>query len=352
MYYEGTGLKKKPRLAIVAWSTTGSEIPQPIADAASILGIDDLPTDESSIVYTAQDLALKLKKKISGYGKKLGDTTGVVVMGIDSATPGRMAITFYRELTGSDFLKRVEKWHESCAWIHDYIFHEIQDERTNKKIKKRIRFVGAPAPSDIAEVAYGRRVDDKLRNSTVERILSCIIDGQGIPRDIVESAVHHASNRVGMEHWQWNKTLSIACALYRKFYEKEDYKMSLEEERKTRDYLYGRLLALADSLEQWALNKAGENRQTNAARLMNRFADHPYSTWLNIEKALGPYRARLGGKSSKRYGMISKVTSMFEHNDFVSDKKLSGEFLLGYHCQREALWEKNDNEQTVYEQES
>jgi CRISPR-associated protein Csd1 len=42
-----------------------------------------------------------------------------------------------------------------------------------------------------------------------------------------------------------NKVFSIACALYRKLNEKEGYDMALEEGRKTRDYLYGRLLALA-----------------------------------------------------------------------------------------------------------
>jgi hypothetical protein len=30
----------------------------------------------------------------------------------------------------------------------------------------------------------------------------------------------------------------------------------------------------------------------------------------------------------------------FNTEDFISDKRLSGEFLLGYHCQRANLWEK------------
>jgi CRISPR-associated protein Csd1 len=137
--------------------------------------------------------------------------------------------------------------------------------------------------------------------------------------------------------------LSIACALYRKLKEKEGYSMALEEGRKTRDYLYGRLLALADSLERWALSKAGEDRQTNAARLMQRFSEYPYSTWKIIELSLAPYKARLGAQSQKRQGIITQVTAMFEHDDYTSDKRLSGEFLLGYHCQREALKPKDEN---------
>lgn len=113
--------------------------------------------------------------------------------------------------------------------------------------------------------------------------------------------------------------------------------MALDPNRKTRDYLYGRLLALAESLEEWALNITNEGRPTNAARLMQRFAERPYSTWRTIELSLTPYKARLGGKSKKRQRMIDEVIASFEGNDFLSDKRLSGEFLLGYHCQRESL---------------
>ena len=113
--------------------------------------------------------------------------------------------------------------------------------------------------------------------------------------------------------------------------------MALEPNRKTRDYLYGRLLALAESLEVWALNKAGEKREANAARLMQRFAEHPFSTWRTLELALTPYKARLGGKSKKRQGLIDELIAAFDVEDFLSDKRLSGEFLVGYHCQREAL---------------
>ena len=306
--------------AIVAWSTKGDDIPDLLADPFSILGLDEMQSDSKTSISTAQELALKLRKKIAGYSSDLGDTTRIVVMGLDSATPGRMAISFYRELTGSDFLKRIEDWHNTCCWIHYYRQKELVDSSTGKKKKIRFKFVGAPAPGDIAEAVYGSRIDEKIRKVTVERILPCIIDGQRIPRDLVESAVRRASNRIGMENWEWNKTLSIACALYRKYREKEDFSMALDENRKTRDYLYGRLLALAESLEQWALSKAGESRQTTATRLMQRFADHPYTTWRTIELSLSPYKARLGNKSLKRQRLISEVIAMFEPDDFINDK--------------------------------
>jgi CRISPR-associated protein Csd1 len=333
--------------AIVAWATSGKDIPQPLRDPLAILGLYELPSGESPSAYTAENIGIKFRNRIAGYGSELGNTAGVVVMALDSATPGRMAMTFYRELTGSEYLERINRWHETCTWLHRYRFLETQVNGKSKRLP--LPFIGAPAPSDIAEAAYATnnngkfQVDDVLRKTTVERILPCIIDGQQIPRDIVESAVRRASNRVALENWQWEKTLSIACALFKKFNQKENYSMALDPNRKTRDYLYGRLLALADSLEGWALNKANEDRQTTAARLMNRFAERPYSTWRTIELALSPYKARLGGKSKKRQKMIDEVKNLFEPNDFTNDKRLSGEFLLGYSCQREFLRNSKEN---------
>ncbi len=342
-YVKGDNGKFEPALTIVAWSISENQTPDLImVDTSGIIGEDDLPSDEASLAYTAQDFALKLNKKISGYSQNLRDTKGVVVMGLDSATPGRMAITFYRELTSSEFLDRVENWHKTCSWIHDYGVKEI--DKDGKMEKSYYRFVGAPSPDDIALAAYGRHLDDKLRKSTVEKLLPCIIDGQKLPKGLVESAISRASNRVGMKNWEWNKTLSIACALYRKYYENENYNgkegfdMALEENRRTRDYLYGRLLALADRLEEYALSKSGEKRATNAARYMQQFANRPNKTWQQIETALSPYLARLGGRAIWYKDLVDEVMGKFDSvESFTLDKPLTGEFLLGYHCQREKL---------------
>lgn len=334
--------------AIVAWATNGKDIPNPTSDLFSVLDFENILEETKKSTYTAQDLAILLRKRIAGYGKEIKNTTDVVVLGLDSATTGRASITFYRLLTGSDFLERINDWHESCAWLHSYRSVEFLDSDTGKKIKKIIPFIGAPAPYDIAEAVYGSRIDDKLRKATVNRILPCIIDGQQIPRDLVETAVRRASNRLGSEYWEWNKTLTITCALFRKYFRKERYTMALELNRKSRDYLYGRLLALAESLEEWALQEFNEKRETNAARLMQRFSERPFSTWQTIELSLLPYKSKLGGKSKKRQRMIDEVVAMFDTDDFLNDKKLSGEFLLGYHCQREYL--RNQNSQASFEQ--
>jgi CRISPR-associated protein Csd1 len=198
----------------------------------------------------------------------------------------------------------------------------------------------------IAETAFGRRLDDKLRKATVERLLPCIIDGQAIPRDLMESSVRRTCNRAGLENWEWEKNLGIACALFSGYFKERSYQMALEQDRTTRDYLYGRLLAIAEHIEGRALYITKEKRDTGAAKLMQRFADRPCSTWRTIELSLSPYKTRLRSKRpsflNEMEKQIDEVVDIFQGQDYLDDRRLSGEFLLGYHCQRQTLWAKTE----------
>ncbi len=319
---------KDPSLAIVSWAVSGSDVPNVLNNTFSLFGDDE---DEDPVVNTAQQFGVQLTRRIAGYSARLGETDEIVVMGLDSATPGRMAITFYRELTGSEFLKRIESWHRSCCWFQNY--------------GKDTQFIGAPSPNDIAKAAYGKDVDDKLKRATIARLLPCIVDEMPLPKDLLASCFHNAVRRNAFDRWEWEKILGITCALYKKYNEEmEDHTMALDRTRMTRDYLYGRLLAVGDGIEGFALGLSGEKRPTNAARLMQRFADHPCSTWKNIELALTPYKSRLGGRIKKYQGEQDEIMNLFEADEFTDDRKpLSGEFLLGFHCQRTVLV-KSDNE--------
>ena len=336
-------------LAVVAWATSGAKLLQPTDDPIDALD-KDAPAEESKTADTAQDVAIRLKKKIAGYRQEIGERGDVVVMAVDTATEStaRLSVVYYRVLKGSEFLDRIENWHGTCAWRHTY--HAVEERDEKGKTKKRyIPFIGAPAPIDIAEAVYANNrggkfeLDDKLRKATVKRLLPCIVDGQPIPRDLVESVVRRASNRVGLEDWQWKKTLSIACSLFRKYKEgKEKFDMSLDETRDTRDYLYGRLLAIADVLEERALSDAEKNRPTNATRYMQQFSQRPFRTWKQIHELLTPYLMRLGDKAYYYKNLIGEVEKLFDPDDFISNRPLTGEYLLGYYCQRQKMWEKKD----------
>ena len=167
----------------VSWATTGKPIPNPCASSWDFLGDDFQINDDltSQIGGVGQSFALRFNKKLAGYKANITDTEDMVVMGLDSASRGRMAIIFYRELTGSEFLQRIEKWHSDFAWLQNY--GKRKDKDTNKEI--RIIFEGAPAPKDIAWCAYGSKIErycQMLWMSDIQRILgplnqaaSCLI---------------------------------------------------------------------------------------------------------------------------------------------------------------------------------
>lgn len=341
-------------LNIVTWATIGDLPPDPFKSSFDLFIVPSSVADEESdsvllddkpqkkqvkkskvpiVVYSAKQSADKLNSMLSGYTGKFSDDDAnqVVMMAIDSATPGRMAIRYCRELKGSEFLDRVREWHESCAWYQYF--------GVNKQ------FVGAPAPRDVAQAAYGRKLDtkDKLLGATVSRLLPCIMDAAPIPRDLVECCVRRASQRTSTEFWEWSKTLGIACSLFRHQHQERKYTMDYETDRNTRDYLYGSLLAIAEHIEERALHLAKEKRDTHAAKLMQRFAERPFSTWRTIELQLTPSISRLRNNRptvhQRLKALLDETYSRFEKGEDVQDHPLSGEFLIGYHTLRKKLWE-------------
>ncbi|WP_218142459.1 type I-C CRISPR-associated protein Cas8c/Csd1 [Nitrosomonas ureae] len=354
--------------AYVSWAVSGNSIPKPLTDAYSLLETDDFDlviveesdtlTPEAPLnqgVNLGQTYAIQLRKYMAGYAAKLSPNEQIIIMGIDSATPGRMGIIYYRELFSHDFLKSLETWHSQFAWPQRHT-KEIANT-TGKKPKTQVIWpISSPVPMAIAKAAYGENVTDNLKKKVIERLIPCIIDGQPFPLDLVISCVRKATNRVGYAsdaQWLWERNLGIACALYKGYHQRHpnltqrrDYAMALEENYHSRDYLYGRLLAIAERIEDVALNISGESRPTTAARLMQRFADRPFETWRTIELALQPYIQRLrvsrAGFLTNQLRELDNVQAMFKHDDFTRKAALSGEFLLGYHCQRQKFKTKTE----------
>jgi len=143
----------------------------------------------------------------------------------------------------------------------------------------------------------------------------------------------------GDDEYTWHKALTIACALFRKYTfdnTRKEYSMTLDPTNTNRDYLYGRLLAIADHLESKALRdeKGEQRRPTNAARMMQPFSQRPYRTWKQIHDALPPYFWRLKSRTASWYkDQISEICCKFVPDEFKSDDPLTGEYLLGYYCQ-------------------
>lgn len=312
------------------WGNDAIDIPNPAEDSFSIYAMDLTPSGKKEIKsYTNEDFANEVAKAIDGYKNNLSSNAKVNILILDSATTGRLAVLYYRNLDKELYLNRLKNWHSTCTWLHRY--------RKNEE-NEIVQFYGAPATKDIAFAAYGPKANEKVVKGLMERMLPCIIDDEKkIPFDIVKSAIHRASNPISMEKWEWEKTLSITCALINK---QEGYKVALNTETNDRDYLFGRLLAIADVLERRALDST-DTRATNAIRYMNSFSKHPERTWKTIQGALQPYQARLGTKARYLNSLIDEVASKINMEDF-NNKPLSGKYLLGFYSQRHELYQKKE----------
>ncbi|SFV87065.1 CRISPR-associated protein, Csd1 family [hydrothermal vent metagenome] len=334
---------------ILAWAVSGCDIPQPTKDVFDFL---TEPMEESAVVnISAGDtdntanlgyqFANNLNKYMRGYQAKIEDNDSIVIMALNSATPGRMAITYYQEFLPSKYIDIITKWHNDFAWYQRY---SKKIEPNNPKSKTITVFpIAAPNIKAIYETVYGTHITDSLKKNVVERLLPCIIEGKKIPRDLTLKAIERVSNKQAYkndEQWLWEKHLGVACALFKGYSKRtlnKEYEMAVEEENNSRDYLFGRLLAIAERIEDDALSVAKEKRLSNAARLMQKFADRPASTWKNIELGLDPYIKRLNNNRAgflhNMQNLLDEVSDKLATQDFT-DEKLSGVFLLAYHSQR------------------
>lgn len=315
----------------LVWGNDNQSVPDADEDAWNLVQTAKIKTER--VVDTDKPFAEEVKKVIEGFRSDLTYQSEVNFLILDSATTGRLGVLYYRNMDKALYLNRLEAWHEECAWRHHY----------RKKDRKFIDFYGAPATRDIAFAAYGIRASDKVVKGLMERMLPCIVDSRRIPRDIIRSAFHRASNPISMEPWEWEKSLTITCALIKKslIEKKEVWDVALDHKSKDRSYLFGRLLAIADVLERRALPRE-ETRATNAVRYMNSFSKNPSRTWKTLQDSLQPYQAKLGTKLTTLSRMIDEVADQFDMEDF-NNTPLTEKYLLGFYSQRRELYKKKEN---------
>lgn len=278
--------------------------------------------------------------------KKHNDPMVVVIL--DAATTGRLGVTFYCELQKDEYIKRILQWHVDAAWPLTSFKKSIVEgaERVNV-----VQYEGAPSFTDIINCACdtsdrSSKSYKRFAKDVKERLIECMFGGAQFPMSILNAAFHKVTRPMGYDNIRvWRRDFEIACSLWKKHYIDETRKqhrqedvitMYLEPNRDDRDYLYGRLLALADNFEESVLRKQGvKDRPTNAIKLMSNFTAKPYTTWGTLWKQLTPYLKSANGGSWFR-NEVDDVMALFKEGDFEDNKALSPMFLLGYceifHC--------------------
>lgn len=357
---QGVTIGTKDNRSFVCWNPGGKNILSIYEDNPFYQDVDE------DIPYTAQEYKKKLYKTLVGYKFDISDDNdGIVVMALDAATTGRLSITYYNELTGSDYYQRVQEWYSSCIWEFDRF----------SKDKKHGHEIRTPSMKEIVKYAYGTEddknqlvINDKLYKEQMQRMVKCMLDMQPFPRDIVHKLYIKASMPQNYSFWGYNKLLSVACAAItkRKYdeirnsrgiisKEQEENMLQLDLNNDNRSYLFGRLLAVLEDVERRTYS-IGETREPNAIRYQTAFVHHPMQTWHILEELINPYIQKIGSFAlRKKYkDLIQSILQSFREEDLkYMNQTLDENYLIGYYLQRadmkNALKNYKDNNENTQE---
>lgn len=317
----------------LCWNPQGIQVPRVTGPMGRRSGTAQRAANPSQ--YQKQ-----LREALSGWKEDLPQSAGVVIAAFDAATTGRLAVTYYNELLASDFLDRLHDWESSCCWEDGP--YGIQ----------------SPSLFQIVSWAFGTprngkaEMDDRILSQQMQRLVACRVDKAPFPLDIERALAEKASHLLLYEGENRQKLLFTACAAIRKYHcdhLKEEWDMALDKNCSDRSYLFGRLLAIADAIENNTYTDE-DRRETNAIRMQKAFTLRPMTTWSALWDKLRPYNKRLAQSKPGLYryyhSVIDDILNRLSPFDPTLNQKLDDIYLLGYSHQRAYRTEKSDSQET------
>lgn len=316
----------------LCWNPQGRRI----CHATAVFG------DPGKVITKPSDYRRELKNTLMGYRSALPEQdSGVVIAAFDAATTGRLSLTYYNELMGSDYLDRLHDWDGHCCWFFGQE-HKIQ----------------SPPLWKIVSCAYGTQIgqgreaklktDEKVLAQQIQALVSCRVDGARLPLNLIKALADRASSPQSYEGPVWESILSTACAVIQKYrYDRyqEECDMELNPEKADRSYQYGRLLAVLEKAERDTYSN-DESREPNAIRMQSVFSRRPLYAANIIEGQLEQaYFPRLSPGSRSYYKrLIGEIMEqIYACPKSQWNAPLGETYLMGYYLQRNELYKSKKN---------
>lgn len=367
---ERQGIKNKYGMTWVVWNTNGA-IMRPATEGNALLVEEEEEYEDGTgkpAVNTFDGYARAVRQAALGYALDLEDydkarVNCVEILGLEAATDGRMSITYYQECLGNSYVERLADWYRACCWW-------------GYNRKKKVTEISTPNTDEIASAVMGadaialtkqdmkcEKSQTKLARQLLSQLMMCIVDRQPLPLSMVNSAFRRCCNPLsftsgkdkGWDRYGWNRSINTACAMISCSQKRgnapddEVFPPELQTASRNRDYLYGRLLAVADRMEEDVL-ELKPSLPTNAIRLTQRFAQRPFDTWQMIHEKLAPIFQAAGENAGRYQIAFEEIEGLFLEEDRMSQKPLCKEFLQGYSSQRQAWFTKRDKNGTAPEE--
>lgn len=271
-----------------------------------------------------------------------------VIVSFDAATTGRLAITYYNEMSVESFLERLCNWDAHCCWsagplgIRPPSIYQLANcaygtERTEKGITKLV-------------------TDDSVLKIAVQELLACRLNAGRFPEHIRAALVQRAGNPQCYEPNTWRNVLHAACSAINMttYQRKGEEAMAWSLDRPDRSFQFGRLLAVMERAEEDYYYTASEQgRQSNAIKMLSVFRQHPWTIYEQVNRQLNiAYIPRIKPWQKERYqrlkGEIVAIISQFPESEI--NKPLEDSYLLGYDLQRNAFFNYTKNENNESEE--
>lgn len=321
----------------LCWNPNGKTIPRPMRRVRGA---------ETKAIRKPSDYRQQLQSTLLSFRRdhQLNDTDCAVLVSFDAATTGRLAVTYYNEISLKTFLERTHDWDAHCCWYAGN--YGIQ----------------APNLLQIVDCAFGTQrgnfleTDDRIQRQHLQRLLDCKISGGVFPMDIVKALTQRASSPHAYDESNWRRIMQTACSALQKYrYDTKQggNEMAWELDKRDRSFQYGRLLAAMERAEADYYYKTQETRQTSAIKFMAEYRQRPFSVFERINRHLHQaYLNRVEAWQANRYerlvGEIFEILREFPENEL--NRPLDDLYLMGYELQRNTFFTKNETKENAEEE--
>lgn len=310
-----------------------------------------LKQEKSDASMIADEMTEDIVKSFTSGKRMFSDDATYYIAIFDKISNGRVAAKYFRSLSASRLKENLVAWQEKHHWWG------FSNENRDKEF--------TPSPRRMVLAAYGVERDgmleiaknDFLKNQ-YQNIVTALVEGRAVPRNFEKALAVNIRHRQNYDK-TWMEVLFCALAVLK---DKGGIKdPMLNRENTDRSYLFGRLLASFEYLEESTFGEKDE-RSTNAEKMWTSYTNHPATMMLRLRNLMKPYERKLerSDEALKRMAYFNAMREIREatnmlHESYNMDsvevnRPLDYGFIFGYEAQRQAFYSgKNKDAKEIEE---